>query len=127
MRYLLATTVLIDGSKLVEPVSFQVRDWLDGLGRVGDVDVADFFSSPSSDPRSRWRPFINELRYWRIGRDVADRMVIDRDILAREGRTFSGPDPRVAALYRVGAPLAINKVEDYPMPGLTVLRPGCSR
>ncbi len=129
MRYLLDTTVLIDVSHHVEPVSSQVREWLDGPDEVGvcDVNVAEFFSGLKSDERSFWQPFIYELRYWPIAREVAVQAGVYRYSLGREGRTISVPDALVAAAaFHVGATLVTNNVKDYPMPRLTVFRLGAA-
>lgn len=125
-RYLLDTTVLIDVSKQIEPVSAWLGDLLRGPDEVGvcSVTVAEFFSGLRPEERARWTRFVAETRFWEADAAAAVQAGVYRFAFARRGRVISAPDALVAAIaIAAGAILVTDNAKHYPMPELTVLRP----
>jgi predicted nucleic acid-binding protein len=126
-RYLLDTSVLIDVSKDVEPVSSIVRGWLAGPDEVGacGVVVAEFFAGIDPNDFPFWTVFIDRLEYWNVTRSIAIHAGMIRYRHLRMGIALSTPDTLIAAVaISVGAALATRNVKDFPMDGLSLVDPG---
>jgi predicted nucleic acid-binding protein len=126
-RYLLDTTALIDISKEIEPISSQIREWLEGPDEVGTcgVVVAEFFGGLQSNERLPWISFIDRLEFWEITRPIAIQAGIFRYHHARLGVTLSTTDTLIAAVaVSVGAIVVTRNIKDFPMNEVSVIRLG---
>ncbi|MGH2615024.1 MAG: type II toxin-antitoxin system VapC family toxin [Thermomicrobiales bacterium] len=122
-RYLLDTSVLIDVSKDVEPVSSLVRNWLDGPDEVGTcgVVVAELFAGLGSNEHPFWISFVDRLTFWNVTRPIAIHAGMVRHRHLRKGISLSTPDTLIAAVaISVGATLVTRNVKDFPMDGLSL-------
>ena len=127
VRYLLDTTVLVDISNRIEPVSSQVRALLVGPDEVGvsAVSVAEFFAGLRPEDRPRWEAFLDQTDHWNITREIAVQAGVYRYAYVRLGRAISTPDALIAATaLAIGATLLTNNVRHFPMPELRLLRIG---
>jgi len=123
-RYLLDTTVLIDLSKEIEPISSQVHRWLAGSDDVGicGVVAAEFFAGLRSEERPPWVTFVNRLVFWEVTRRIAIEAGMFRYRYARLGITLTTTDALIASVaLNVGATLVTRNVKDFPMPGLSLM------
>ncbi len=126
-RYLLDTSALIDLSRSREPGRSDVQALIDAGEELGvcGVVVAEFFSGLPPPQRSSAEAFLETLRFWAATREIAIRAGGYRYVYARQGHAISAPDALIAATaVSVGAILVTHNVRHFPMPELTVMRPG---
>ena len=126
-RYLLDTSVLIDVSKDVEPISSIVRSWLAGPDEVGacGVVVAEFFAGIDPNDHAFWIVFFDRLEHWDVTRSIAIQAGMIRYRHLRMGISLSTPDTLIAAVaIGVGATLVTRNVKDFPMEGLSLVHLG---
>lgn len=123
-RYLLDTTVLIDISKEVQPISSHIEALLRGPDVVGvcSINVAEFFGGLAPAERAPWFAFVDRLTYWEISAVTASEAGILRYASARQGRTLSTQDALIAATaIQAGATLITRNVKDFMIPNLLLL------
>jgi predicted nucleic acid-binding protein len=126
-HYLIDRTALIDISKEIEPISSQIREWLEGPAEVGTCGavVSEFFAGLRSNERLPWISFIDRLAFWEITRPIAIQAGVFRHYHARLGVALSTTDTLIAAVaVSVGATLVTRNIKDFPMNEVSVIRLG---
>ncbi len=123
-RFLLDTTALIDFSKNREPARSRLLAMIEGGDELGvcSIQVAEFWAGLPTAERIRWTPFIDNLHYWDILRETAQRAGAYRHDFARRGQAISVADALIAAVARQeNAAIVTDNAKDFPMEGVVIL------
>lgn len=126
VRYLVDTDILIDFSRLLEPVRSRIREMVvakDELG-VCAVQLAEFYAGERRGKRPQFDAFLAGIPCWEITPEAAMRAGEYRYDMARRGRAIDTPDALNAAVaWSKQAVILTRNVKDYPMPDVRILVP----
>jgi hypothetical protein len=127
-RYLLDSTVLIDFSSGVAPVTTRVLTLIRNGNEMGvsPVSIAEYYAGVRLGDDPAMDRFLSGLACWGTTRPIA---MIARDyrnrFRRRHGKQLPTADTLIAATARhYGATLLTNNVKDFPMTDITVERLG---